>query len=201
MGGREARLTQTNLALVDCPPGMGGLQQCYDDLNNASAFLAQIFIDQLNNNPAVAQAMIEALTRFGYALPLVGVTNGTEAVPPQVGQYIQFTGTLPYTATPASALLSLGVLPPGDWNCWLWATFTTAISGAQYSLNPLPAGFAANPFTSNFNVVWPQNAILSSMNVEALTAADSLIVADTSVAATSGQSGTMTVNFAAQRRR
>lgn len=181
--------------------GMDGLTQCYEDINNASAFIAQLMIDQINNNPLVAQAMIEALTRFGYALPVLGTTNGTPAIAPQVGEYIQFTGTLPYTATVASALLSLGVLPAGDWLCWLWATFTSATNGAQWSLNPLPAGFAANPAASSYSAVLPPQAILSSMTVEALTSGDSLIVADTQVVATSGQSGVMTVNFAAKRTR
>lgn len=189
-------------AMAGCAPDAGaGLIQCYDDVNQATAFISAILIDLINNNPAVAEAMIEAMTKTGSALPLLGVTNGTPATPPQVGQYIQLSAELSYTATVTSQLLSLGVLPAGDWDCWLWATFTSAINGAQYSLNPLPAGFAANPLASNFSTIWPQTAILSSMTVEALTSIDSLIVADTSVAATSGLSGTMTVNFAARRRR
>ena len=185
-----------------CPPGgMAGLIECYDNLNNASAFIAQLMIDQINNNPAVAEAMTQALVKGGFALPLLGTTNGTPAVSPQVGQYIQLSATLPYTATPAQANLSLGVLPAGDWDCWLWATFTSITSGAIYSLNPLPAGFAANPYASSNAAVWPPQMILSSMTVEALTSADSLIVANTQVAASSGQSGVMTVNFAARRRR
>lgn len=184
-----------------CPPTMGGLQQCYDDINNASAFLSALFIDQINNNPAVAEAMIQAITKSGYALPLLGVTNGTPAIAPQVGQYIQLSGTLPYTATPTAGLLSLGVLPPGDWDCWLWATFTSITSGAFYSLNPLPPGFAANPYASTNAATLPPQVILSSMTVEALTSVDSLIVADTQVVASSGQSGVMTVNFAARRMR
>lgn len=184
-----------------CPPGMDGLQRCYDDLNNASAFIAQLMIDQINNNPAVAEAMSRALVKGGFALPLLGVTNGTPAVAPQVGQYIQLSATLAYTSTVASALLTLGTLPAGDWDCWLWATFTANINGAQYFLDPLPAGFAANPAASNFSAVWPANAILSSMTVEALTSGDSLIVANTQVAGVAGTNGTMTVNFAARRRR
>lgn len=184
-----------------CDGGMSGLQRCYDDLNNASAFIAQLMIDQINNNPAVAEAMSQALVKGGFALPLLGTTNGTPATSPQVGQYIQLSATLAYTATPAWALLTLGVLPAGDWLCWMWATFTATISGAQFSLNPLPAGFAANPTASNYAATWPSTAVLFSMPVEALTSADSLIVADTAAAATSGQSGTMTVNFAAKRTR
>lgn len=192
---------QPPLPWVDpCPPP-GGLVQCYDDVNNASAFLAALFIDQINNNPAVAEAMIQAITKSGAALPLLGVTNGAPAVPPQVGEYLQLVATLPYTATPATALLSLGVLPAGDWDCWLWATFTSVTAGAQYFLSPLPAGFAANPAASTYSATLPPIAPLASMTVEALTSVDSLIVADTAVVASSGQSGVMTLNFAARRRR
>lgn len=187
---------------AECPPGeMAGLIGCYDNIANATAFIQAILIDLINNDPTTAEAMIQAITKTGSAIPLLGVTNGQPAIPPQVGQYVHLVGTLAYTATVTSALLSLGVLPAGDWDCWLWATFTSAINGAIYSLNPLPAGFAANPAASNYSAVWPQTAILSSMTVQALTSADELIVADTQVAATSGQSGTMTVNFAARRRR
>lgn len=188
--------------LDGCSPNdMTALSQCYDDINAAADLISRLMIDQINNNPAVAEAIIQAIQKSGSNLPLIGITNGTAAPAGQVGEYVQLSGTLAYTATPASAQLSLGVLPAGDWDCWLWATFTSAINGAQYSLNPLPAGFAANPAASNFSTVWPANAILSTMTVEALTSGDSLIVADTAAAATSGQSGTMTVNFAARRRR
>lgn len=185
-----------------CPPGdLDALMACYNDVNAAMDFLSRLIIDLLNNNPAVAEAIIQAIEKSGSALPLLGVTNGTPAVAPQVGQYIQFSGTLDYTSSVASAQLSLGVLPAGDWDCWLWATFTAAVQGASYSLNPLPAGFAANPAASFIYGTAPANAILSGMTVEALTSGDSLIVADTQAAATSGQTGTMTVNFAARRRR
>lgn len=188
--------------LAGCAPGdLTALNQCYDDLANASDLISALMIDLINNNPAVSQAIIDAMTKNGYALPVLGTTNGTPAIAPQVGQYIQFTGTLAYTATVSSALLSLGVLPAGDWDCWLWATFTSATNGAQMQLLPLPAGFAAMPTASSFSVVWPANAVLSTMTVQALTSVDSLIVADVAAVATSGQSGTMTVNFGARRRR
>lgn len=183
------------------PADMTALIQCQQDLANATDLLSKLMIDLINNDPDVAQAMIQAITKSGAALPLLGVTNGTAAQPPQVGEYVHLSGTLAYTSSVASALLSLGVLPAGDWDCWLWATFTTATAGAQYQLNPLPAGFAANPAASSYSATWPGNAILSSMTVRALTSQDDLVVADTSVVATSGQSGTMTVNFAARRRR
>lgn len=184
-----------------CAPDFTALAQCYDDINAAADLIARLMIDQINNNPAVTQAIIDAIEKNGSALPLLGTTNGTPAVTPQVGQYVQLSAELPYTSAVTSALLTLGVLPAGDWDCWLWATFTSAVQGAQFVLNPLPAGFAANPAASLIYGTAPANAILSSMTVEALTSGDSLIVADTSAAATSGLSGTMTVNFAARRRR
>lgn len=183
------------------PADLLALARCQDDVSNALELISKLMIDLINNDPNVAEAIIAAIEKSGSALPLLGTTNGTPATTPQVGQYIQLSGTLAYTATVTSALLSLGVLPPGDWDCWLWASFTSATAGAQYRLNPLPAGFAADPAASSLSATWPGNAILSSMMVQALTAQQSLIVADTSVVATSGQSGTMTVNFAARRRR
>lgn len=180
---------------------MDGLIECYDQVNNASALIAALMIDQINNNPAVMEAFLAQLNKTGNAVPVLGTTNGTPAVAPQVGQYVQLSATLPYTATPAAALLQLGVLPAGDWLCWLWATFTSITSGAFYSLNPLPAGFAANPYASTNAATLPPQVILSTMPVEALTSGDSLIVADTQVVASSGQSGVMTVNFAAKRTR
>ena len=185
-----------------CGPGdLTALNQCFDDLANASALISALMIDLINNNPDVTQAIIDAITKNGYALPVLGTTNGTPAIAPQVGQYVQFSVQLPYTATVASELLTLGVLPPGDWDCWLWASFTSATNGAQFQLLPVPAGFAANPYASTNSVVWPPQMILSSMVVQALTSIDSLIVASAQVVATSGQSGTMTVNFGARRRR
>ena len=39
-----------------CPPGgMDALMKCYMDIQAASCFIAQIMIDQINNNPAVKQ--------------------------------------------------------------------------------------------------------------------------------------------------
>lgn len=191
-----------SITMPGCAPGdMTGLIQCYDDLASASELISRLMIDLINNDPAVAQAIIDAITRSGYALPLLGTTNGTPAIAPQVGEYVQFTGTLAYTSAVTSASLSLGVLPPGDWDCWLWATFTATTQGAQWALNPLPAGFAANPAASSYSATWPPQAVLSSIPVRALTNMGELIVADTAVVATSGQSGTMTVNFAARRRR
>lgn len=191
--------------LAGCAPpdGLAGLIQCYDDINAAMDFLSRMIIDLINNNPAVAEAIIQAIEKSGSALPLLGVTNGTPAVSPQVGEYIQLTGTMAFPSTGAAVReqLSLGVIPAGDWDCWLWATFTSAVQGALMSLNPLPAGFTGNPVTGFYYGPAPQTAVLPSMTVRGLVAVPTLIVVDTQVAAISGQSGTMTVNFSARRRR
>ena len=51
----------------ECPPtGMDGLIHCYDEVNNASALIAALMIDQINNNPAVAEAMTRALVKGGF---------------------------------------------------------------------------------------------------------------------------------------
>lgn len=183
------------------PENLAALQACYDDLAKAMAFVSALMVDLLNNDPAVAEATIQAIEKSGAALPLLGVTNGTDAVSPQVGEYIQLSGTLAYTATPAGGVLSLGVLPPGDWDCWLWATFTSGMQGATITFSPLPAGFAANLVAGFYFGPTAASAILQTMTVRALVSVDTLIPVDAQAAAISGQSGTMTVNLGARRRR
>lgn len=198
-----ASVAPVSLAGCAPPDGLAGLIQCYGDINAAMDFLSRLIIDLINNNPAVAEAIIQAIEKSGSALPLLGTTNGTPAVSPQVGQYVQFSGTLDYpsSGSTATASLSLGVLPPGDWDCWMWATFTGTVQGMIVSLNPLPTGFAANPSMTVVYGPTPPTVTVSSIQVEALTTGDSLIVANTQVAAVSGQGGVLTVNFAARRRR
>ena len=84
-----------------CPPGgMDALMKCYCDIQAAMAFISKIMIDLINNDPAVAQAMIAAIEKSGSTLPLVGVTNGSDAQPGQVGEWVHLVQTASYgTAT------------------------------------------------------------------------------------------------------
>lgn len=133
-------------ALPGCGPPSGSLMDCYWSVQSATAFISAIMIDAINNNPAVAQAMIDAITKSGSALPLLGVTNGADAQPGQVGEWVMMTQSVSLTgASNETHVVSMGVLQPGDWNCWAFASFSPpVVSGSWLQLTPLPAGFATN---------------------------------------------------------
>lgn len=130
-----------------CPPGgMDALMKCYCDLQQASAFIGQIMLDQINNNPAITAAIIAAIEASGSSLPLIGVTNGQAAQPGQVGEFTQMFLQQTYTA-PAGGVtqtFNLGVLQPGDWDVWAWANFNGPTQGTILQLTPpIPPGFGS----------------------------------------------------------
>lgn len=90
---------------------------CYDDVRLAEAFLSKVMIGLIENNPAVTQAMINAIQKAGSSVPLIGVTDGSNAQPGQVGEWIQLSANFAIPIASQTLLLSLGVLQPGDWTC------------------------------------------------------------------------------------
>lgn len=126
-----------------CPPGggMDKLLQCYCDIQAATAFITAIMIDAINNNPAVAEAIIAAIQKSGSNLPLIGVTDGSPAQPGQVGEYLEFVQDVPILGTAQTQVLSMGVLQPGDWDVWLQAAPAGWTADIQCYFYPTPAGF------------------------------------------------------------
>lgn len=143
-----------------CPPGgMDALMKCYCDIQAASAFIGQIMIDQINNNPAVVEAIIAALEKSGSTLPLIGVTDGSNAQPGQVGEFIEFEQATPIIVGSNTFNLSMGVLPAGDWDATaFWSPFAT-LDSASFLLNP------TLPSASNFMA----GQLTAGGGIEALT--------------------------------
>ena len=129
-----------------CPPGgMDALMKCYCDIQAASAFIGQIMIDQINNNPAVTEAIIAAIEKSGSSLPLIGVTNGQPAQPGQVGEFFQLSnsaGTFP--SGPNTQIFSVGVLQPGDWMMQAWMLPSTVVQSIFFETTPAPLPGASN---------------------------------------------------------
>lgn len=122
-----------------CPPS--NLMQCYCDIQNATAFITAIMLDAINTNPAVAEAIIAAIQKSGSNLPLLGVTDGSNAQPGQVGEYVRFQQTVSILGTAQTQSVTMGVLQPGDWDVWLFAGPQGWTADIQIYLDPLPAGF------------------------------------------------------------
>lgn len=130
------------------PAGCGGdmdrLMQCYCDVQAAMKFISKIMIDLINNDPAVAQAMIAAIEKSGSSLPLIGVTNGSDAQPGQVGEYIWFQQELAAQTGTSTQNVSLGVLQPGDWDCMCYLVTGMSFTEINFFLlpAPVPPGFS-----------------------------------------------------------
>lgn len=90
------------------------------------------------------QLLREVANEGGLFGPIHGVTDGSDATPGDVGEFIQVTQNVPYAGYPTitNTTVSLIVLQPGDWdlNCTLGPS--TVVGGAQFYLSPNPTGSA-----------------------------------------------------------
>lgn len=78
--------------------------------------------------------------------PIMGVTDGSNAGPGQVGEFLGGQVGFSYAAYPSitNQTVSLTVIPPGDWDLWAWIWLSTATSGAFFGLDPAPTGISNN---------------------------------------------------------
>lgn len=194
-----------------CPPGgMDALMKCYCDIQQASAFIGQIMIDQINNNPAVIAAIIAALEKSGSSVPLLGVTNGSNAQPGQVGEFISATGSFPYTAYSSTTSVTLTpiVVQPGDWDFRATLGFSSYVGGAFMELVPSPAGMS-NPMTGAVNFGSSGAATVEELLLLSATARGSFSVPTLmpfsctvfQLSASTLPAGTATFNFEGRRMR
>lgn len=71
-----------------------------------------------------------------------GVTDGSDAAPGQVGEYLQLYADIPYGTTGQQQVVTVGIITPGDWDVWAYAYFTTPMNDAMFTLDPVPPGFS-----------------------------------------------------------
>lgn len=196
-----------SMTMPGCGPGdLTALNQCFDDLANASELISALMIDLINNNPAVAQAIIDSINKTGSSLPVNAVTNGTDAGPDQVGELVRLVQPLNYPTTPTNgALVTMGILPPGDWDCWSFATFNVPVTSSQFYMTVLPVGFSDLIQTGQVLAAAGGAVLLVpvSNTVRALTTVQSLITysVDINNLGLGPAPGTMTLVFMARRRR
>lgn len=164
-------MTGPNLAGC-CPPGggLGALNECYLQIQQAMSFLSAIMIDLMNNNPQVQAAMVAGIEKSGLPLAITGITTGVAATPGQVGETFQNTVPgLPYANVYTTQQVSLGILPAGDWLVWVSVdTFTTAAAVVTGIWTPVPTGFTpltlggAGPLQGTTVVSKPVQALIST---------------------------------------
>jgi hypothetical protein len=134
------------------PPGgpscfseLASLNACYDSVQMMEQILAKVITDLVTNNTAVQAAIVEAIAKSGSNVPLIGVTNGSDAQPGQVGEWLTWTVTVTYPATTANQqVVSIGTLPPGDWDVYSAVGIFNLGGATGFFLNPVPAGFTSS---------------------------------------------------------
>lgn len=74
--------------------------------------------------------------------PIVGVVDGSDAAPGEVGEFLSMDGFGTYAAYPTATVGTIPMLnmPPGDWDMWVSALFSSDIGGAFFQVPaPLPS--------------------------------------------------------------
>lgn len=82
--------------------------------------------------------------------PIIGVVDGTDAAPGEVGEFLTANGTFNYAAgtdgfgTTSTGHITLINMPPGDWDMTIFAMFSTLITSALFLLDPYPVTGVSN---------------------------------------------------------
>jgi len=183
-----------------CPPpgpgwpgGLFRLNQCWDDVQQAKAFLARMMREIIAEDPSI----------IAVGQPIVGVTNGTDAPPGMVGQFIQTATLIGFPAAQGfQAFVSAGTLPAGDWDCWWYVGTTVPYYGTQIYLDPVPAGFAGDMDMVLYTpgVATPETFFLASPHVRALTSVASQLLFNVNISG-GPLAGELELIFNARRRR
>jgi hypothetical protein len=90
------------------------------------------------------QQFLQCMLAQAGPIALQGVTDGSNALAGNIGEYIILSGSLPYAAYPTatSGVVSVGVLPPGDWNITGNMQASSLTGPASFHLTPVPVGMS-----------------------------------------------------------
>jgi len=131
-----------------CFSELASLNACYDSIQMMEQILSKVITDLVTNNTAVQTAIVEAIAKSGSNVPLIGVTNGTDATPGQVGEWFFFTVNGSITGTAAQIAMQSVTLQPGDWDIWASLDASVFVTSMQFNVtSPLPAGMSDNMFS------------------------------------------------------
>jgi hypothetical protein len=102
----------------------------------------------------------------GTNTPLLGVTDGSNALPGYVGEFLSWSATLNFQATTVSQNVPIGILPPGDWDLGGFAGgWSVPVQASEISLNPQPPGFSSSMVSFMLGEYMPMTAARASISV------------------------------------
>jgi hypothetical protein len=88
--------------------------------------------------------------------PIVGVVDGSNANPGEVGEFVQYVTPTSTVASGSTTIFSVGVLQPGDWDVWASVGINSAVSEVSAQLSVLPSGVSSLMF-GYFNLHSPSS--------------------------------------------
>jgi len=143
--------------------------------------------------------------------PIIGVVDGSNAAPGQVGEFMFAIGTFAYAAGTTVGVGSTGTInlinmPPGDWDFTISASFSDLITSALFFLNPIPTGMSNPMFGLNGNFTMAGEAetvVIVGQSARGSFAVNTELTFEVQVFnnSTSEPAGTMTLRIEARRRR
>ena len=68
--------------------------------------------------------------------PIIGVVDGSDAKPGEVGEWHLFTQVIAVPVTYQVTPVGMGVVPPGDWDCSVFAEADVFVSALGFYLGP-----------------------------------------------------------------
>lgn len=113
------------------PPWPPDLEECWDKVKATKELLKKMLADVLDENPEL----------LAKTQPVFGVTDGSNALPGTVGEFVELHApdiAFPTATTTSTAIA--GILPAGDWAVQAYAYVSGAVTGAQFYLDPQPPG-------------------------------------------------------------
>lgn len=76
--------------------------------------------------------------------PIIGVVDGSNAAPGEVGEFITALGTFNFTGATSTSMGTITLInaPPGDWDFTVSASFSTLVESVFFALSPVPVGMS-----------------------------------------------------------
>jgi hypothetical protein len=127
-----------------CLQQLTALNTCYDNVAMMEQILAKVITDVITSNPTVMNEIIEGIAASGSNVPLIGVTNGADAQPGQVGQFVPLNLAGTYPTGTSTQVVTLGTLQPGDWDLEGILGIGGPVTWVNTYLSPVPAGVSWN---------------------------------------------------------
>ena len=139
--------------------------------------------------------------------PIVGVVDGSDAAPGEVGEFLVGLGEFHYLAgTTNSGSIAVINMPPGDWDLTVSAQFSTLIGSGLFEISPAMTGMSNQMIglNGNFGAMAPITVVIIGQCARGSFAIPTLLtfLVQVDQAITSGlPAGDMSLRLEARRRR